>query len=142
MKEKTYKRILLFVNTTSGVGNGRRDLVKIIESFSKEKCEVTVYPIMDGIEFDINEIIKNRSKDFDIIVCYGGDGSLNYLVNALINNHIDKPIGYIAGGSTNDFSRNFSNDKTLEEKCKTIVDGKSFKYDVGLFNDNRLSAKP
>ena len=135
MKTEQLKRVLLFLNTTSGVGNGRRDLVKIIEAFAKENCEVTVYPIMNGVEFDLNRIIKNRANDFDILVCYGGDGTLNYLVNALINNSIDKPIGYIAGGSTNDFSRNFTNEKTLEEKCKSIVHGKSFRYDVGLFNE-------
>ena len=132
---KTRKKVLFFMNMMSGVGNGRRDFVSIVEALSKEGCEVTVYPIIPEASFDMDEVIKSRSNDFDIIMCYGGDGTLNYLVNSMVKNNIDKPIGYIPGGSANDFSRNFDDTKSIEEKCEAIAKGKTYAYDIGLFND-------
>lgn len=133
--EKVYKKALLFLNTMSGVGNGRKDLVTIVESLSKDKYEVTVYPINSDIDFDMGEVLRDRAKEFDLVVCYGGDGSLNHLVNNMIKNNIDKPIGYISGGSTNDFSKNFVTSNSIEDKCHIVANGKKFIYDVGLFND-------
>ncbi len=131
------KKVLLMINYTSGTGNGKRDLVKIVDELSKRNCEVTVYPIMPKYGLDSETIIQNRHQDFDIFVCYGGDGSLNYVVNGMMANKVDKPIGYIPGGSTNDFSKSFDNAITIEEKCKAIAEGKEFAYDLGLFNEHR-----
>ncbi|MBR2066771.1 MAG: diacylglycerol kinase family lipid kinase [Solobacterium sp.] len=128
------ERILLLINTLSGAGNGRRDLAQIIECFSLEGCEVTTYPITHEMNYTIDEILKERAHDFDKVVCYGGDGTLNYLVNSLMRNDIHMPIGYIPGGSTNDFSKCFDETKTIEEKCKAIAHGELFSYDLGHFN--------
>ncbi len=133
--KKIRKNILLFVNMNSGIGAGKKDLGDIIEAFNADNYEVTVYTISNNKQFDMDEIIKHRANDFDVIVCYGGDGTLNYLVNALVKNDIDKPIGYISGGSTNDFARNFDNAKTIKDKCKIIANGKLFNYDIGYFNN-------
>ena len=53
---------------------------------------------MDGY----NYIIEN-GLSHDVIVCSGGDGTLNETVGAVL--HLDEriPIGYIPSGTTNDF---------------------------------------
>ena len=130
-------RVLLLMNNSSGTGNARRDLPKIVDELAGRNCEVTVYPIMPSKGLDSETIIQNRHQDFDLFVCYGGDGTLNYVVNAMMKNHVDKPIGYIPGGSTNDFSKSFDDTIDIEEKCKAIAEGESFRYDIGYFNKER-----
>ena len=39
-----------------------------------------------------------------MVVCIGGDGTLNEVITGLVSGGWDIPIGYIPSGSTNDFA--------------------------------------
>ncbi|MCF0105434.1 MAG: YegS/Rv2252/BmrU family lipid kinase [Holdemanella sp.] len=129
------KKLLLLMNPYSGVGKGKEYLYDIVHTLSLGDYEVTVFPIdpKNGLEPDT--FVKEKGNEFDMIVCYGGDGTLNHLVNAICIAGIDKPIGYIPGGSTNDFSKNFEDNLTVEKICENIVKGEEFAYDVGKLNN-------
>ena len=131
------KRILLLANAVSGTNNAVDNLFDIIEMLSERGCIVAVYPIDPSKGLVSEDILSNLPENmFDVIACCGGDGTLNHVLNQMLKNHIDLPIGYFPTGSTNDFSRSINGGKqlTLEEQCDAIAFGNEFAYDVGDIN--------
>lgn len=137
MKKKDgTKKVLLFVNSSSGPGKGKNDLFEIVQELSIRHCEVTVYPCGPHSGIDSDALLEQRYQDFDVVACYGGDGTLNHLVNTMMKREIHTPIGYIPGGSTNDFAQNFNNTINIPDVCATIAEGEPFAYDIGQMNGN------
>ena len=132
----TSKKVLLFVNSSSGTGKGREYLFAMVQELSRLGCETTVYPCGPDSGVNSDQILKDRYKDFDVIACYGGDGTLNHMVNTMLKGKIQKPIGYIPGGSTNDFAKNFADTSNVASLCRVIAEGEPFAYDVGSLNGN------
>ncbi len=128
------KKVLLIYNRISGTGFIRKNLAVVVEEFVKNDCEVTVYPIFPKKGIVTEKIIAEESSRFDLIVICGGDGTLNYAINALMKHNIQKPIGYIPSGTTNDFSKNIENATTIEGFCHNIIHGTPFTYDIGKLN--------
>lgn len=133
-----YKKVLLLVNSASGVRNAVTNLFGMIRLLTDLNCLVTVYPIVPS-EGLVSENIPSFLDDeqYDVIACCGGDGTLNHVVNVMMKNGIHLPIGYIPTGSTNDFSRSMNRGAvlTMEEQCRAIAGKNTFSYDVGRMND-------
>lgn len=51
--------------------------------------------------YKCSNFIVNNGK-VDIIVCCGGDGTLNETISGVMQAGLHTPIGYIPAGSTND----------------------------------------
>ena len=43
-------------------------------------------------------------EKYNLIVCSGGDGTLNETLSGIMEAGLDIPLGYIPAGSTNDFA--------------------------------------
>lgn len=133
------KKILLLVNSVSGMKSAVNQLFNIIRILSLNNCLVTVFPIVPSqglVSENIPQFFEENS--YDVIACCGGDGTLNHLVNVVMKSNIHLPLGYIPTGSTNDFSRSMHQGKSLslEEQCLAITGDKVFSYDVGRVNDS------
>ncbi len=85
------------------------------------------------------EIIKNNAKNNDIIICCGGDGTLNDIINGLVAHNISMPVGYIPCGTTNDFASSLNISKNMVKAAQDIVSGKVHSVDVGKFGDTYFS---
>ena len=85
------------------------------------------------------EIIKKCASDCDLIICCGGDGTLNDIINGAMEyaNHI--PIGYIPCGTTNDFASSIGLSKNVVTAARDIVSGVVAQVDVGKFGDTYFS---
>lgn len=128
------KKMLFVYNPRSGKGLIRNQLSAIVEMFSAADYDITVYPtkkVMDGCM-----AVQNRAEEFDVIVCSGGDGTLDEVVTGLMNSGIRRPIGYIPAGSTNDFAVSVGIPKPMEMAAKVVVDGTTFSCDLGQMNEN------
>ncbi len=68
-------------------------------------------------------MIVRRAAEFDMIVCSGGDGTLDEVVTGLMNSGEKKPVGYIPAGSTNDFANSIGIPKPMEQAAKLVVEG-------------------
>jgi len=132
------RKALLIINGTAGTGGGGTGAYDIICGLVKGGCEVTVYPLLfkEGLSSEtIFEEIKEKGEEFDLIVCAGGDGTLNHVITCMVRDGITTPLGYIPAGSTNDFARSLGIPADLEENCAAITGGVPFAYDIGSFND-------
>jgi len=127
------KKMLFVYNPTSGKGQIRFNLARIIERFSAADYDVTVYPTKAAM--DAARTISTRADEFDIVVCCGGDGTLDEVVTGLMESGAGCPVGYIPCGSTNDFAVSVGIPRQMEQAADTILKGVPFRCDLGRFND-------
>lgn len=129
------KRLLFIINPKAGRTAIRNDLFDIIMIFSQAGYEVVTYPTK-GPD-DAERKVREDGADYDLIVCAGGDGTLDNTVCGYIKMGEKKvPLGYIPVGTTNDFARSLQISRKPIEAAQEIVDGKCTKIDVGRFDEN------
>ncbi len=127
------KIMLLIVNPKAGKGTIKRKLPKIIKNFEKRGYEAkTVYTKVD---YKPSDILKDNNKEWDLIVCCGGDGTLNELINAVMKLDKKPQIGFIPLGTMNDFARTIKLSTKKTFLAKNIDEGNIIPSDIGTFNN-------
>lgn len=126
-------KLLFIFNPHSGKAQIKNSLLHIIDSFVKGGYEVTVHPTQ--AKMDAFEIVKNKGAEYDLIVCSGGDGTLNETVKGLMMCDVRTRLGYIPTGTANDFASSLGISKNIIQATKTILKGIDFSCDIGSFND-------
>lgn len=127
------KHLLLILNPTSGTRKAARNLTDIISVFNRADYDTHVY--VTACHGDAAKAVHQFGSEADIIVCCGGDGTLNETVTGVIEAGLDVPIGYIPSGSTNDFASSLHLSGDVVEAAGQIVSGSETAYDVGKFGD-------
>lgn len=130
------KKLLFIYNPRAGKGQIRGNLLDIIDVFVKAGYEVTARPTQYAGE--AVTLAAEKSEGYDLVVCSGGDGTLDEVVTGIMKGAPGKVIGYIPAGSTNDFANSLQLSKNMKQAAETAVDGKRFSCDVGQFNENNF----
>ncbi|SHJ99946.1 diacylglycerol/lipid kinase family protein [Hespellia stercorisuis] len=128
------KKLLFIYNPNAGTGLLKPRLSDILDIFVKAGYEVVVYPTQ--CYHDALKKVTGFTEDYDLVVCSGGDGTLDETVTGMMKREHMIPIGYIPTGSTNDFANSLHIPKDLLAAADTAVNGKLFACDVGAFNDD------
>ncbi|MDE6209875.1 MAG: YegS/Rv2252/BmrU family lipid kinase [Lachnospiraceae bacterium] len=129
------KKLLFIYNAKSGKAKIRNKLVDIIDVFIKAGYRVESYQTQ--CPMDASAKIAKDGVDFDMIVCSGGDGTLNEVVSGTMKLENKPIIGYIPSGSTNDFGKTLGLYKDMVKSAKVAVNGRPVSVDVGEFNGNK-----
>lgn len=127
------KKLLFIINPVSGTRRANRFLIKMLAKVSNEyACQVqTTTP-----EYNAKQIAEDYAQNKDLVICIGGDGTLNETVGGCLqNNSTTPPIGYIPAGSTNDFATGLKLVQHPLRCFKQLMNGTIHPIDVGLFND-------
>lgn len=127
------KQLLLILNPTAGQKRAARNLTGIVSVFNRAGYDTHVY-ITAG-RGDAVEAVRTFGQQMELIVCCGGDGTLNETVTGVIENGLEIPIGYIPAGSTNDFAGSLHLSGDMLEAAGMITGGRPFSYDVGKWAD-------
>ena len=128
------KKLLFVYNPKAGKAQIRTKLSDILEVFVQGGYELTVYPTQK--RGDACKIVRRCAGSYDLVVCSGGDGTLDETVTGMIQGGFRVPIGYIPAGSTNDFGGSLALPKKMIKAAQTIVSGRNFPCDMGSFNDD------
>ncbi len=128
------KDMLFMYNPKAGKAQIRNHLVDILDVFVKEGYEVTVYPTQ--ARGDAIKKTRLKKDKYDIVVCSGGDGTLDEVFTGMMQCKKKVPIGYIPAGSTNDFAVSLNLSKNMVQAAEDIITGENFPVDVGMFNDD------
>lgn len=126
------RKLLFIYNSKAGKAQLKNKLADILEVFAGAGYETTVAPTMK--RGDAQDFAAERAGDYDLVVCSGGDGTLDETVTGLMQSGAGVPVGYIPAGSTNDFGGSLSLPKNMVRAAETIVQGRDFPCDVGSFN--------
>ena len=128
------KKMLFIYNPRAGKAQIRSNLLDIIDIFVKAGYEVTAYPTQAS--GDAVKAVKTRRAGSDIVVCSGGDGTLDEVVTGMMQCEEKLPIGYVPAGSTNDFANSLKIPKNMIKAANVVVRGKNFACDIGAFNND------
>ena len=130
------RKIYFIYNPHSGKEQIGPKLNEIIRTLAEKDNELTVVPTIGYL--DAMERIMNLRDGYDLVVCSGGDGTLDEVVTGMMNRPMEKriPIGYIPAGTTNDFARSLEIPRNMPEAAKNIMAGKPFACDIGSFNED------
>lgn len=131
------KKLLLIVNPCSGKKKTARFLSQIIDIFNRAEYDVSIY--ITAARAEATAVAAGRAKDFDMIVCAGGDGTFNEVVSGMVSVGATCPLGYIPAGSTNDFASSLGLSSNILQAARDIMDGEEKTFDIGKFGDRYFS---
>jgi len=127
------KKLLFVYNPHAGKGVIHKHLSAILSIFEEagyeSVCHETTGPL-DG-----KNTVAEEGSAYDLIVCFGGDGTLNEIVSGAMQLSKRPPIGFIPAGSTNDTAKNFALPHDFEEAARIAVTGRPMKTDIGSLGD-------
>ncbi len=130
------KRITLIVNPVAGKMKVKSGLFDIVQKLCYAGNSVNVCVTRE--RGDAIEVSAGLTKDnCDIVVCAGGDGTLNEVICGIMRSGSGLDIGYIPCGSTNDFAQSMKIPTNPILACDRIINGEPAPFDVGLFDGRR-----
>ena len=129
------KRLLFIINPCSGKGRIRNKLLSVLDIFAKRGYRVETYVTQEALDARRKAVTRGRSAD--LIVCSGGDGTLNEVVSGMMELKRLPVLGYIPAGSTNDYAASLGLPRWIENAARLAAEGKASPVDVGKFGDDR-----
>lgn len=131
------KKMLFVMNPFAGQKKANKHLPDILTIFCQAGYDVTTH--MTSGQGDATNVVQRLGGQMDVVVCCGGDGTLNETITGLLRAGLDTPIGYIPAGSTNDFASSLNLSSNPVQAAKDIVEGVPTTYDVGQFGNRYFS---
>ncbi len=128
---KKRKSTLVIVNPTSGKMTSRSGLFEILSVLTD--CGILPSVYLTKERGDAELAAKELSENYGLMICCGGDGTLNEVITGLIRSGNHVPIGYIPCGTTNDLAASLHIPKELAAAAKNAVCGTPIPQDIGLF---------
>ncbi|MGN0660019.1 MAG: diacylglycerol/lipid kinase family protein [Emergencia sp.] len=131
------KRALIILNPCAGTKHANKYFVEIIDVFCQAGWDVVVKTT--AASGDGTVIAMERAGEFDLVVCIGGDGTFNEVIDGVAKSGTSVPVGYIAAGSTNDFAGSLGLSRDVVQAARDIVSGQVRTLDAGSFNGRHFS---
>ena len=127
------KKLLFIVNPRAGKTKSSAPLFEAVSIYSEAGYLVSVRQTRG--RGDATVLAETLGADCDLIVCHGGDGTLNETINGVMRIPKEKRpmVSYLPGGSTNDFaaSLNISSDPAAAARSAMRMQPRAL--DIGLF---------
>ncbi|MBQ2934964.1 MAG: YegS/Rv2252/BmrU family lipid kinase, partial [Lachnospiraceae bacterium] len=132
--EKQFKKALFIVNPHAGKGLIKNHLLSILNTLTEAGYLVTTY--ITQSQGDAIQVTRERERDYDLVVCSGGDGTLDEIVTGMMQSGFQTKIGYIPAGSTNDFAKSLKLPSTMKKAAEIVAADNTYACDVGVFNED------
>lgn len=126
------KKMLFIFNPMAGKSRIKSKLADIIDLYNKNGYEITIHSTQ--AKLDAYQVVAKTGHKFDIVVCSGGDGTLNEVVKGVLESRRRPVIGYIPAGTTNDFANSLNLFTDLQKAAESVMFGVPFLCDVGEMN--------
>ena len=131
------KKMLFVFNPKAGKGKIKTHLLDIVDIFSSHDYEIIIRSTQ--APRDAYEKAKEYANSVDMIVCSGGDGTLDEVVTGIMEAESSVPIGYIPAGSTNDFANSLFMPKNMTKVAEMIMEEELYHCDIGRFNQKTFA---
>ena len=129
------KKLLFIVNPRAGRNKSRAPLFDAAATFCAAGYLVDIR--LTRRHGDAARMVRELGADYDLIVCHGGDGTLNETVNGLMSLPAERraQISYLPGGSTNDFAASLSISGDPAAAARDAMRMQPRRLDVGRFGE-------
>lgn len=125
--------ILIIVNPNAGKGRVQKKIHKIASNFSRQNYIVDI--IYTKKNYSAADIIREYKGNLELVICCGGDGTLNDLINAVMKLEKKPQISFIPLGTMNDFANTIGLFRYKFWLPNNMKNAKKIKVDIGLFNE-------
>ena len=95
------RKALFLVNPAAGKRQSREPLFDAAAVLSQAGYLLNIH--LTSGRGDATETARREGADYDLVLCSGGDGTLNETITGLMDLPSPPPLGYLPRGSTNDF---------------------------------------
>ena len=132
------KKLLFIVNPRAGKTKSLAPLFDAAAIYSEAGYLVSVRKTTHRGE--ATELAESLGPEFDVVVCHGGDGTLNETVNGVmrIPREYRPLVSYLPGGSTNDFAASLNISSNPAEAAASAMRMKPRSLDVGKFGERNF----
>ncbi|WFB37803.1 diacylglycerol kinase family protein [Kiritimatiellota bacterium B12222] len=126
------KKIFALLNPHSGSGNTLEDTIRALHEHWEDSDNQVFFQLSRDKEDAQIKIAEAKAWGAELILCSGGDGTLNSLLPALVEHGI--PVAFIPTGSVNGFARHFNIPQDVAKAVKALKGGEDRVIDVGTAN--------
>ncbi|MFZ5943274.1 MAG: YegS/Rv2252/BmrU family lipid kinase [Bacillota bacterium] len=128
------EKVKFIYNPVSGFANFKNNLDYIVQRFQEKNLQIVPYRTTNS--FDAYSAASQANFDeYTMVIAAGGDGTINQVVNGLLQKGLDVPLGIIPSGTANDLANYLSIPRSIKEACDIILEGHSNYFDLGKVND-------
>lgn len=128
------KKCLLFYNPRSGNGMFKNNLDKIVERF--QAIGQVVIPVRADGNIHIEDMLRQINQDeYTKIIAAGGDGTINIVVNAMMETGCELPIAVFPAGTANDYAHYFHIPTDIDGMLDIASEDNYVRADIGRCND-------
>ena len=127
------KNCVVIYNPNSGKLTNRNDVKKIYKILENYGYDTEI--IYTEYKGHAKEITK-KLKDVDLLLCAGGDGTLNEVISGNIERHKPILLGHLPLGSVNDVAHMYGMTSNTINNIAMLLNGTEKNIDVCLINKN------
>ena len=127
------KKALLIANPVAGRKLIQRSLGKVVRRLMDGGYLVTV--AVTSARNEARELAARYGRGYDLLVCAGGDGTVNECVTGMAEAGVCCPLSIIPSGSTNDYAATHDLPLEVTAAAESISCGRVRQYDIGCFGD-------
>lgn len=126
------KRMLFILNPKAGVNRTYEPLLEALDLFTQAGYDLMVRNTTKP--GDATAYVKAYGYDVDLVVCCGGDGTLNETIAGLMTLEPRPYLGYLPRGSTNDFATTLGISLNPVVATEAMLQHQPRAVDVGMWN--------
>ena len=126
------KKCVIIMNPESGKKKKINTYEVFYDILRKYGYEAEI--ILTKARGDGEKIIQSLSEDIDLVICAGGDGTLNEVVAGNLKRDIPLTLAPLPMGSTNDVGLMYGLDQNVLENLDAILNGEEKKVDICFIN--------
>lgn len=127
------KNALLLINPVAGRKLIHRNVCGVVRCLMDQGFLVTT--AVTSCRGEARRLSAALAPSFDLLVCAGGDGTMNECISGLADGNVHLPVGYLPCGSTNDFALSHGLALDPLEAAASVAEGRLRQYDLGCFGD-------
>lgn len=128
--------VVLIVNLHAGVFSEGSAMAEVIDELTKQELRLEIYQTLTVGHGTV--LAAKHGMRADLIICAGGDGTLNEVTNGLMSLQNPPPLAYIPAGTTCDFARTLHIPiDDYRAAARLAISGKPVALDIGTMNANK-----
>lgn len=131
------KKLLFIVNPKAGRTRSLAPMFNVMARFSEAGYIIKL--VVTEESGDARRAAAQWGEQFDLVVCAGGDGTLNETLNGLMKLENRPAVGYIPHGSTNDFATSLEIPDDPVVAAAAISCGRTRPLDLGRHNQRHFA---
>ncbi|TNF07536.1 MAG: diacylglycerol kinase family lipid kinase [Bacillota bacterium] len=126
-------KYLLMYNPVSGKSHFKSYIPMIKEEFAKTNHELTIYE--SKAPKDLKEVATKEAANYDVFLVAGGDGTINEVLNGIMQVEKRPTLGLLPSGTANDIAAILGINKNIKRSLKYYFNEQPVLMDVNQMND-------